>query len=209
MGIPVEVPGLDTIIPELTEGRVAVLESAADPARSFFLRRLSSTALRSHWKVHFVTSRERGETLQLLSAEGGLPPWFEENLEVVERDDLEDLERYGAQGGLLAVDSFSFLGLERSAEQIAHVLRSLRALSRENRTTVLLGTDRGMLERRAEAVTTHLADGVIEFHAKEGPEGLIRFLRIPKWTDGKFVDRNIYYDFDGKRIAIDLRRRVL
>jgi hypothetical protein len=58
-------------------------------------------------------------------------------------------------------------------------------------------------------VVTHLSDGYLQFHAREGPEGVLRFLRIPKWMDGKFVDRNIYYEFDGKRIAIDLRRRVL
>jgi hypothetical protein len=56
---------------------------------------------------------------------------------------------------------------------------------------------------------THLSDGFIQFHAREGPEGVLRFLRIPKWMDGKFVDRNIYYEFDGKRISVDLRSRVL
>jgi hypothetical protein len=66
-----------------------------------------------------------------------------------------------------------------------------------------------MFEPRAEAIAVHLADGFIQFHAREAPEGMQRFLRIPKWLDGKFVDRNIYYEFDGKRIAIDLRSRVL
>jgi hypothetical protein len=209
MGIPVEIPGLDKIIPEVTESRVAVLESTADPAKSFFIRRLSATAIRARWKVAFVTSRDRGEVLGLLTAEGGLPPWFEEHLEVVERDGVNDLERFAGDGGLLVVDSFSFLALEARPERLAELLRALRSLTRANKTTILLGTDRGMLEPRSDAVVAHLADGVIEFHAKEGPEGLIRYLRIPKWTDGKFVDRNIYYDFDGKRFAIDLRRRVL
>ena len=66
-----------------------------------------------------------------------------------------------------------------------------------------------MIEARSEAVLNHLAEGSIEFHAQEGPEGLLRFLRIPKWVDGRFMDRNIYYTFDGKRIAVDLRSRVL
>jgi KaiC/GvpD/RAD55 family RecA-like ATPase len=82
-------------------------------------------------------------------------------------------------------------------------------LCRHQGTTAVLATDRGMFEPRAEAVVNHLADGLIQFHTREAPEGVQRFLRIPKWMDGKFVDRNIYYEFDGKRIAIDLRSRVL
>ncbi|HZY92208.1 MAG TPA: hypothetical protein VFG07_05500, partial [Thermoplasmata archaeon] len=103
----------------------------------------------------------------------------------------------------------SFLTLDLGPSRLAELLRSLRAVGREKLTTVVLTTDRGMSDGRSEAIATHLADGMFQFHAKEGPEGLLRYLRIPKWADGRFVDRNIYYDFDGKRIAIDLRRRVL
>jgi KaiC/GvpD/RAD55 family RecA-like ATPase len=208
MGIPVEVPGLDTILPELTEGRVVVVESGADSAKSFFVRRLGLTALRAGWPVTFVISRDREELLGLLSREGG-PIGLADDLEIVERDVVSDLGPFASKGGLLAVDSFSFLTLDLPPPKLAALLRGLRTECREKLTTVLLGTDRGMFEPRGEAVVAHLADGVLQFHAREGPEGLLRFLRIPKWTEGKFVDRNIYYEFDGKRLAIDLRSRVL
>jgi KaiC/GvpD/RAD55 family RecA-like ATPase len=209
MGIPVEVPGLNTIIPEIGEGRLIIVESGADPAKSFFVRRLTLSAIQAHMVVMFVTSRDRDEVRDQLSREGGRPAWEEGTAEIVEEDSIQDLEIFGRAGGLLAVDSFSFLTLGLSGPELAHVLRAVRNMCHEKRTTVILATDRGMFEPRAEAVTTHLADGVIQFHAKEGPEGLIRYLRIPKWTDGRFIDRNIYYDFDGRRIAVDLRSRVL
>src|ERR1700691_4378907 len=57
MGIPVEVPGLNTIIPEIGEGRLVVVESGADPAKSFFVRRLTLSAVQAHLAVTFVTSR--------------------------------------------------------------------------------------------------------------------------------------------------------
>jgi KaiC/GvpD/RAD55 family RecA-like ATPase len=208
MGLAVEVPGLDTIIPEVAEGRVVVVESGADPAKSFFVRRLALTALKANWPVTFIVSRDREELLGLLSREGG-PIGLADDLEIIEQDAIDDLAKPAAKGGLLAVDSFSLLTLDLPSAIIAAMLRSLRAQCRERLTTVVLGTDRGMFEPRGEAVVSHLADGVLQFHSREGPEGLIRFLRIPKWTEGKFFDRNIYYEFDGKRLAMDLRSRVL
>ncbi|HXW33606.1 MAG TPA: hypothetical protein VEJ87_03440 [Acidimicrobiales bacterium] len=208
MGLPVEVPGLDTILPEVAEGRIVVVESAADPAKSFFIRRLALTALKADWTVTFIISRDREELLGLLSREGG-PIGIGDDLEIIERDAIDDLAKPATKGGLLAVDSFSLLTLDMPATGLAALLRSLRAQCRDRLTTVVLGTDRGMAESRGEAVVAHLADGVVQFHSREGPEGLVRFLRVPKWTEGRFFDRNIYYEFDGKRLAMDLRSRVL
>ncbi|HYA58052.1 MAG TPA: hypothetical protein VEH57_06290 [Thermoplasmata archaeon] len=209
MSLPVEVPGLDTIIPEITEGSVVVVESGADSAKSFFVRRLALTAGRLGWPVTFVISRDREELRGQLTAEAksGIPPdgW----LHIHERDALQSLDEFGEVGGLLAVDSFSFLTLNLPGADLAFLLRGIRSVCRRRRTLVLLATDRGMFLPQAEAVVVHLADGLLQFHAREGPEGVVRFLRIPKWLDGKFVDRNIYYEFDGKRLAIDLRSRVL
>ena len=209
MGIPIEVPGLDSIIPDLGEGRLVVAESGADPAKSFFVRRLCSTAARRDLPVSFITSRGRDEVLNLFSEEGRLPPWTEQQLDVVESDGLDELDGHGSRGGLLAIDSFSFLTLDLPPPRLSKLLRALRELGRRKGTAVILATDRGMTDPRSEAIVVHLVDGVIQFHAREAPEGLVRFLRIPKWTEGRFVDRNIYYQFDGKRIAVDLRSRVL
>jgi KaiC/GvpD/RAD55 family RecA-like ATPase len=209
MGIPVEVPGLDTIIPELGNARLVVVESGADGAKSFFVRRLALTALRREQPVTFVISRDRGELQQLLTTEGKLDTWAEPKIEIFERDSLDTVGEYGTNGGLLAFDSFSFLTLDLPGPSFAALIRRFRELCHEKGTTIVLATDRGMFEAQSEAVAMHLADGVIQFHSKEGPEGIVRYLRIPKWMDGKFVDRNIYYEFDGKRLAIDLRRRVL
>lgn len=209
MGLPVELPGLDTIIPTLGESPLVVAESAADPAKSFFLRGLVLTALKKGWPVSFLVSRDRAELLRLLAAEGHLGPTEMAGLTIQERETVGGLRKLMPPGGLLAIDSFSFLTLDLGASDLSAILKEVRTACREMMSTVLLGTDRGMFEPRAEAVAVHLADGVIQFHSKEGPEGLMRFLRIPKWTEGRFVDRNIYYEFDGKRLAIDLRRRVL
>ena len=209
MNIPVEVPGLDTIIPQLDEGRMVVVESGADSAKSFFVRRLSLTAGRVGWPVSFVTSRDEAEVRSLLAAEGGAATQADGWIRVYERDQLDDFEEFVPSGGLLTVDSYSYLTLNVPPAQLAGALRRLRTACRTHGMTAILATDRGMFDPRSEAVATHLSDGLLQFHAREGPEGIVRFLRIPKWMDGKFVDRNIYYEFDGRRIAIDLRSRVL
>jgi KaiC/GvpD/RAD55 family RecA-like ATPase len=209
MNIPVEVPGLSTLIPELDEGRMVVVESGADAAKSFFVRRISLTAGREGMPVTFVTSRDEAEVRSFFERQGEIPAHSEASFQVLERDRLDDLQEFAQPGGLLAIDSFSFLTLDVHAVKLASALRGLRTTCQENGMIALLATDRGMFESRAEAVATHLADGFLQFHAREGAEGVQRFLRIPKWMDGKFIDRNIYYEFDGRRLAIDLRSRVL
>lgn len=209
MNVPVEVAGLDTIIPEVAEGRVVVVESGADAAKSFFVRRLSLTAGRVGWPVTFVTSRDRDELEAQLAVERGSASLPERWIQIHERDSVERLDEFTGVGGFLAIDSFSFLTLDLSPDRLAHSLRDLRVHCRQRGTTAVLGTDRGMFSPRSEAIATHLADGFVQFHTREAPEGVVRFLRVPKWMDGRFIDRNIYYEFDGKRIAIDLRNRVL
>jgi KaiC/GvpD/RAD55 family RecA-like ATPase len=170
MGLAVQVPGLDTILPEVTEGRIVVVESGADSAKSFFVRRLAMTALQAQWPVTFVISRDKEELLSLLSKEAG-PLGLTGDIDVIERDTIDDLSRFAGKGGLLAVDSFSLLTLDQPPAILAAMMRGLRAKCRELLTTVLLGTDRGMFEPRGEAVISHLADGLLQFHAKEGPGG--------------------------------------
>jgi len=209
VSLPVEVPGLDSILTGIDDGTIVIVEGGADLAKSFFVRRLCRTALHGGRPVSFVTSRDARELREMFSRENGEAGGTAGSVQVVERDTVDSLSEFLPERGLLAVDSFSFLTLGVTPTDLARMLRDLHRDSRERGTTVLLATDQGMLDPRAEAVVAHLAEGHIEFHAQEGTEGLIRFLRIPKWADGRFVDRNIYYDFDGRRMAIDLRSRVL
>jgi len=209
VSIPVEVPGLDTIIPQIDSGKVVIVESGADSAKSFFVRRLALTAARLGQPVTFVTSRDGEEIRAQLAREAGPDLSPDGWLAVQERDAVQRLDEFGEAGGYLAVDSFSFLSLERSGTELASMLRGLRSVCRRRGTLVVLATDRGMLPLQSEAVVHHLADGLLQFHAKEATDGIVRFLRIPKWSDGTFVDRNVYYEFDGRRLAIDLRSRVL
>ena len=209
MGVPIDVPGLNSIVPEVEDGRMVVIDAAGDPAKSFFIRRLTLSAIREGRAVTFVTTRDRAEVKSMLGVEGGARPWSESDVEIVEGDGVGGLGALGRSGGMMAIDSFSFLNIGAPGVEVAKTLRGLRAACREKNMTVVLGTDRGMCDASTEAIVAHLADGVIQFHAAEGPEGLVRFLRIPKWGNGKIVDRNVHYDFDGKRIAVDLRKRVL
>ena len=209
MSLPVEVPGLDTLISQIEDGTIIIVEGGADLAKSFFVRRLCRTALHAGRRVAFITSRDAREVRQMFARENGETTDAGDQIRVVEMDAVDSLTEHVPAGGLLAVDSFSFLTLGLSPADLARMLRDLHRSTRENVATALLVTDEGMFDPRSEAVLAHLAEGHIEFHAQEGSEGLVRFLRIPKWADGRFVDRNIYYDFDGRRMAIDLRNRVL
>jgi KaiC/GvpD/RAD55 family RecA-like ATPase len=209
MGLPVEIPGLSTILPEVPDGKVAIVEGGADGAKAFFARTLARTALQNGRRVTYLTSRDGPEVMAEIDR--GRTPGGDRHglLRVEELDALTDASAADAIDGLLAIDSFSFLTLDFSPSALATLLRSLRGRCARNGLCVVLATDRGMFDLRSEAITVHLSDGLIQFQSKEGPEGIVRYLRIPKWPTGTLTDRNIYYEFDGHRLAIDLRRRVL
>ncbi len=209
MNVPVEVPGLGTIVPEVDGGTIVIVESGADGAKSFLVRTLARTALRQGDIVTYLTSRDASDVREMLLDGGSATPPPPERLAVQELDSLPDWHPNGTSVGVLAIDSFSFLTLDMSPPALATMMRSFRAQCHASGLTVILATDRGMFEPRNEAIAIHLADGLIQFHTKEGPEGLVRYLRIPKWSAGTLTDRNVYYEFDGKHMAIDLRRRVL
>jgi KaiC/GvpD/RAD55 family RecA-like ATPase len=209
VGVPVEVPGLATIVPEVAGGTIVIVESGADGAKSFLVRTLARTALRQGDRVTYLTSRDSSDVQHMLLDGGAPTPPPPERLAVQELDALPDWHAIGAAAGILAIDSFSFLTLDMSAPALATMMRTFRTQCHASGLTVILATDRGMFEPRNEAIAVHLSDGLIQFHTKEGPEGLVRYLRIPKWSEGTLTDRNVYYEFDGKHMAIDLRRRVL
>lgn len=209
MSLPIEVPGLNTLLPDVADGTIIIVEGGADLAKSFFVRRLCRTASHHGRAVTFITSRDAGELRALFARENGEASEATSRIRIDEMDSVDNVAEFVPPGGLLAVDSFSFLTLGLPPSDLSGMLRNLHKVVRESQATALLVTDEGMFEPRSEAVLAHLAEGSIEFHAMEGSEGLIRFLRVPKWADGRFVDRNIYYDFDGTRMAIDLRNRVL
>jgi len=209
MGLPIEIPGLSTILPEIPDGQVAIVEGGADGAKGYFARNLARTALRLGHRVTYLTSRDGSVVTAALEKDATVGPGLPGVLRVEELDTLTREATEGARDGLLAIDSFSFLTLDTQVGALAEMLRSIRMRCLQNGLIVILATDRGMFDSRSEAIAVHLSDGVIQFQSKEGPEGIVRYLRIPKWPSGTLTDRNIYYEFDGKKMVIDLRRRVL
>src|SRR5689334_21108479 len=112
VGIPVEVPGLDVLLPEIASGRIVIVESGLDGAKSFFVRRLAQTAAARGAPVTFLVSRDRDEVLRELSGPGFSPTNGVGGVEVREEDSLKKLGESAERGGVLAVDSFSFMSLE-------------------------------------------------------------------------------------------------
>jgi archaellum biogenesis ATPase FlaH len=194
MPVAVEVPGLDAHVPEVPDGRLVLLEGGLAPAKASLARTLGRSAA------------AQGRAVTLLSTRGAGPDAGAEGLRV------EATERWPSApappGNDVVVDSFSLLALDASPAEVAARVRSLRqAAARDGRIAVLV-LDDGHLQPAALAACHHLADGVIQFLARDDADGLVTFLRIPKWMDGAGVDKNLFYTFTGRQMLIDTRRRV-
>ena len=199
-----DLPGLDVLVKEVPPGRIVLVEGGLDPSKSFLAEHVARRAADRGRKVLFVTSRERDTILDRMALRGDLPT----GVDVVALERWEDLGLPRTGDRDLVVDAFSYFMIGRDGADVARSLRELRGYAHRSGCAALLTMERDMLPPETVHVIGHLTDGVLQFHMREGDDGLQRFLRIPKWTHGEVFTHNIYYDFDGRRLLIDTRRRV-
>lgn len=189
MPLPVEVAGLDAVAPEVPDGRVLLIEGGATRAKAGLLHRLARTSADGGRKPLLITTR----------AEPDSP---------VEAREVSSWPAQWPDGRDVFVDSFSLLALDAKPLDVADRIRAIRRSCLASGAIAALVLDDGQLDPAATAAARHIADGIIQFQARDDPEGPVPFLRVPKWMDGGGADRNLYYGFDGRHLLIDTRRRV-
>lgn len=205
MDIPIDIPGLNQLIPSIPGGNLLLLKGATDPVKTYFVQYLAHRAQAHRAKVIYVSSRGREEVQEQFRRlfDNGAPADVNE-----ERSPMKWVNQVG-EGSVLVVDSFSYLMFDKDVHVLRTVLEEVRRLVKQKGGTVVLTMDDGMLDQVHEAILMHLVDGIIEFMHKETSEGMRRFMRISRWMDGRIFDANIYYTFDEMRINVDLRYRVV
>ena len=67
----------------------------------------------------------------------------------------------------------------------------------------------GLLPKELGIMQRYHSDGIVQFLARDSPDGVSRFIRINKWMTGESYDRNIYYNYKEGKINVDLRYRVV
>jgi len=202
MGIPVDIPGLKSLVPEVPDGSMVLVEGAADPAKGYLARRLAEACGAQGRDCRFLTSRDAEEVVARISSHGG-------RTTVAAAGGWETLRDVQVTDHDLVVDSFSFLALEAGPTDLAQVLRRWRAEAHRAGRIVVLGIERHMLGEREQMVAEHMADGIIRFKVREEADGTRPYLQIPRWTGGGTFQKNFYFQFTGDRMMIDTRNRVM
>lgn len=204
MGIPISITGMSAYIKDISDGNLLLVQGSIDPITSIFVQTLSTIAIKEGKPVNFITSRaeeEVREQVQLFQSNGFDFP-------IIEERSHRHWENYIVDDGLMVIDSFSYLNLERPLSEVRRVLEDFLKLCKQKNAIVLLTIERSMLSEQVEVTCAHLADGIFNFLTKDTDKGIRRYIRIPKWMDGRSFDDNIYYQFDGREIRVDLRSRV-
>lgn len=193
MPVPIDVPGLDAFVREVPDGGLVLLEGGAAPAKGHLARRLGRAAANQGRPVAMWSTRD---------GDG-------EGTDGVAREELDAWPAEGPPAGHdLVVDSFSMLCLDASPTVVTQRVRDLRRACRDSGRIAVLVLEEGQLDAATRSACHHLADGVIQFLARDDPDGPVSYLRVPKWMQGGGVERNLFYGFDGRQMLIDTRRRV-
>jgi len=204
MGIPISITGMSSYIKDISDGNLILVQGSIDPITTIFVQTLSTIAVKEEKPVNFITSRtveEVREQIHLFQSNGIEFP-------VIEERSHRHWENYIVDNGVMVIDSFSYLNLERPLSEVRRVLEDFLRLCKQKNSIILLTIERGMLSEQVEVTCSHLADGIFNFLTKDTDKGIRRYIRIPKWMDGRSLDDNIYYHFNGREIRVDLRSRV-
>jgi archaellum biogenesis ATPase FlaH len=204
MGISVSIPGLDEFVDKIPNGNLILVEGSIDPITSIFVQKLATISSKNDRKVTYITSKAKEEVTEQIS-------YFQDeqvDFRIVEERSTRHWKDYIEKNSVIIIDSFSYLIIDRQLIEVRNILEEFLKLCKQLEAIVLITIEKGMLDEKIEVTCLHLADGIFNFLSKETQLGVMRYIRIPKWINGKAFDKNIYYNFDGKRINVDLRARV-
>lgn len=205
MGIPIAITGLRDIISEIPEGNLIVAVSSISPVSTVFAQKIAVVASQHGYPTTYVTSRTAQEVReQILYYQNESAP----EVRIVEERSPMRWKDYINEHSLLVINSFSYLVLELSIGEVRIILEEFLHYCQERNAVVFLTMEDGMLDRKIEIATSHLADGIFQFMLKETSKGVAQFIRIPKWMKAQSFNDNINYTFEDKGIKVDLRSRV-
>ncbi len=205
MGIPIDVVGLSKFISEIPDGNIVLIEGRIDPIKAYFAQLIGCTAFSNGREIIYVTSRVPKEIQEELTFYNYNPKTFN----IISEKSARHWKDFIKMNTVLIIDSFSYLMLDKELYEFRHIMEELRERCKEKNAIVLLTLEDDMLDEKQEITAEYLADGIIRFRSKDISKGIQRYLYIPKWMDCVSFDDNIYYTFDGKKMKVDLRSRVV
>lgn len=203
--IPIDIPGMAKMISSVPEGSLVLLRGDFDSVKSFFAQYLGAKSREAGNRVVIVSSRGQEE------ARAEMRALFGKEATADYSDERQWMKWLNAlrENVTIIIDSFSLMMFDKDAITLRSVMEELRAAVKSRKATAVLVVDDSMLDELQESIVMHSMDGVLSFHLKENPDGVARYFRIMRWTDGRAYDSNIFYTFNERRMNIDLRNRVV
>jgi KaiC/GvpD/RAD55 family RecA-like ATPase len=181
----------------IPRGKVILIEEEFGGVKSIFAQRVAVELANKNGKTLYVTQRPRKEIEEQMHIYG---------MEFDARIDIETTDKVTKSWGdydLIIIENFSILFVERKTKEIVDLIADLR----EKAATVLILSDKGILDRKQESVIRAMVDGVIQFRFEtEGVDRIRRSIVIPKFSH--VIDEIIPFKVDGSGISIDTRRRI-
>jgi len=204
MGIKIDMPGLNNFIPEIPDGQIILIEGKLDPIKTFFVMHLGEIACKNGKDVVFITSKNKYEIRESLKTKD-----FGDGFKVIDERSSRHWKDYISNNSVLIIDSFSYLMLDKTLYEFRDVMEDMRDECKKRGAIGLFTLVDDMLGEKEEITTEYLADGIIRFLTKKSSTGIDRYIRIPRWVGNVSFDENINYTFDGTRMSVDQRERVV
>lgn len=187
----------DRIAGGIPKGNVILVEEEFGIVKSIFAQQVAVELAKKNRKTLYVTQRSRKEIEEQMHIYG---MEFDDRIDIETSNKLtESWDDYD----MIIIGNFSISFSERKTKEIVDLIASLREMA----ATVLILSDKGILDKKQESVARAMVDGVIQFRFEtEGVDRIRRSIVIPKFSH--VVDEIIPFKVDGSGISIDTRRRV-
>jgi hypothetical protein len=205
MSVEIPISGYPDQLSEIHNGDVILFESEEDLIPTFLSHDLGHSYLKDGGKVLYITSRtEKEVNTQLLRLDSkGV------DFDIYEKVDPKQFTKAFSTGAMIIIDSIEYLIEHLQKEEYIEIFEGMKQKCKESGSILLMIGRIDLLDPMKARIIRHNVDGILQFLHNERPEGINRFILIPKWTDGKPYDMKIYFKYQVDRITIDLRSRVV
>jgi hypothetical protein len=205
MSIEIPISGFPEELSTIRNGDIILFETGEDMIPTFLAQTLGFQYVKHGGKVLYITSRSESDiNNQLMKLDSkGLP------FEIYEKVDPFKFIKAFSPGSMIIIDSLSYLISNLKQDDLIEIFESMNEQCKKVGSILLLVGNLKIFDEASRIIIRHNCDGIYQFLYNERSEGINRFIRIPRWTDGRPYDINIFYNYQNERINIDLRSRVV
>lgn len=205
MGIEIPITGMPDEISEIEQGKVILIEGGEDSLARYLSQRIAHEYSKKGRSCIMISSRPESLVNEDLKMIGPNSMVFD----IYEEVHPSKFSKAFSSGSMVVVDRLDYIMGKNIIDDPHKLFEDLGEICRSSDSILILVSRIGGMEGPIDKIIKHNVDGIIQFSTIEKQEGISRYMRFIKWTDGLPYDNYIPFKYHNNKFNIDLRSKVI